>query len=305
MEQPKRWPTILLLIFIQIAWLIVLVIGIVWYIHYRQIRIRPIGVWDIVVISEVSILFTLILAGIYALFILYQRQLTLLRTQIHILQSVTHSFKTPLATMQLYLETITKRELPESTKAELFDGMRTVNQRLKSLVYNFLESARLSSKQRPYIFSTISLPQLFSSYIVNNEVFLKDVELHLHAPDGDTIPVLVDSDAFEMVFSNLIENAIHYSTSSPRVDIKMWKEDKWAFIELSDRGIGIPEEQHKDVFKMFKRLPEGASLWGSGTGMGLYVVKGIIKSHGGNIRVNVVDKGEGTSFKIRLPLARS
>jgi K+-sensing histidine kinase KdpD len=206
--------------------------------------------------------------------------------------------------MQLYLETITKRELPESTKAELFDGMRTVNQRLKSLVYNFLESARLSSKQRPYILSTISLHQLISSYIMHNEVFLKDVELHIHALD-DTILVLVDSDAFEMVFSNLIENAIHYSTSSPRVEIKMWKEDKWAFMELSDRGIGIPEEQHRDVFKMFKRLPEGASLWGSGTGMGLYVVKGIIKSHGGNIRVNVVDKGEGTSFRIRLPLARS
>jgi signal transduction histidine kinase len=139
---------------------------------------------------------------------------------------------------------------------------------------------------------------------MHNEVFLKDVELHIHAPD-DTIAVSVDSDAFEMVFSNLIENAIHYSTSSPRVEIKMWKEDKWAFMELSDRGIGIPEEQHRDVFKMFKRLPEGASLWGSGTGMGLYVVKGIIKSHGGNIRVNVVDKGEGTSFRIRLPLARS
>ncbi len=304
MEQPKRWPTILLLIIIQIAWLIVLVIGVVWFIHYRHIRIRPIGVWDVVIISEVSILFTLILAGIYALFILYQRQLTLLRTQIHILQSVTHSFKTPLATMQLYLETIAKRDLPENTKAELFNGMRTVNQRLKSLVYNFLEGARLSSKQRPYTFSAISLPQLMSSYIMNNEVFLKDVELHIHAPD-DTIPVLVDSDALEMVFSNLIENAIHYSPSSPKVDIKMWKEDRWAFIEFSDRGIGIPEEQHRDIFKMFKRLPEGASLWGSGTGIGLYVVKGIVKAHGGNIRVNVVDKGEGTSFRIRLPLARS
>jgi signal transduction histidine kinase len=303
MEQPRRWPTILLLIIIQIAWLIVLVIGVVWYIHYRQIRIRPIGVWDVVIISEVSILFTLILAGIYALFILYQRQLTLLRTQIHILQSVTHSFKTPLATMQLYLETISKRELPENTKAELFNGMQIVNQRLKSLVYNFLESARLSSKQRPYTFSAISLPQLISSYIMNNEVFLKDVELHIHELDN-TIPVSVDSDALEMVFSNLIENAIHYSTISPRVEIKMWKEDKWAFVEFSDRGIGIPEEQHRDVFKMFKRLPEGASLWGSGTGMGLYVVKAIIKAHGGNIRVNVVDKGEGTSFRIRLPLAR-
>jgi signal transduction histidine kinase len=303
MEQPKRWPTILLLIIIQIAWLIVLVIGVVWYIHYRHIRIRPIGVWDIVIISEVSVLFTLILAGIYALFILYQRQLTLLRTQIQILQSVTHSFKTPLATMQLYLETIAKRELPENTKAELFNGMRTVNQRLKSLVYNFLEGARLSSKQRPYTFSEVSLPQLVSAYIKNNEVFFKGVELDVHAMD-DTIPVLADNDALEMVFSNLIENAIHYSPSSPKVDIKMWKDDRCAFIEFSDRGIGIPVELHRDIFKMFKRLPEAASLWGSGTGMGLYVVKGIIKAHGGNIRVNEVQKGEGTSFRIRLPLAR-
>jgi len=304
MEQPKRWPTILILIIMQIAWLIVLVIGVVWFIHYRHIRIRPIGVWDVVVITEVSILFTLILAGIYVLFILYQRQLTLLKTQMYILQSVTHAFKTPLATMQLYLETITKRDLPEKTRVELLNGMLMVNQRLKSLVYNFLESARLSSNRRPYSFSTVSLPRFISSYIANNEIFLKDVDVHFHPPDEDIL-VCVDADTFEMVFSNLIENAIHYSTSSPRVDIRLWKDERWAFIEFSDTGIGIPQERHLDVFQMFKRLPEGANLWGSGTGMGLYVVKGIIKAHGGTIRVNVKEKGEGTSFRIRLPITRS
>lgn len=304
MEQPKRWPTILILVIIQVAWLIVLVMGIVSYIHYRHIRMRPIGVWDIVIISEVSILFTLILAGIYALFILYQRQLTLLRTQIHILHSVTHAFKTPLATMQLYLETINRRELPEETKAELLTGMVSVTQRLKSLVNNFLESARQSSSRRLYTFSLSSLPLVISSYIMNNEVFLKDVELQIHIKD-ENIPVKVDSDALEMVFSNLIENAIHYSTVSPRVDITMWKDDKWAFIEFSDRGIGIPEEKHRDIFKMFQRLPEGARLWGSGTGMGLYVVKNIIKAHGGSIRVKATDKGEGTSFRIQLPIVGS
>jgi len=303
MEQPKRWPTILLLVIIQIAWLIVLVIGIVWYIHYRHIRIRPIGVWDIVVITEVSVLFTLILAGIYALFILYQRQLTLLRTQIHILHSVTHAFKTPLATMQLYLETINKRDLSEKTKGELLNGMAVVNQRLKSLVNNFLESALLNSSRRPYTFLPVQLPELVSNYLSKNDVFLKDVDIAIQAQD-DNIPVSVDSDAIEMVFSNLIENAIHYSTKSPHVDIKMWKDERWAFIEFSDKGIGIPKEQHRDVFEMFKRLPEGASLWGSGTGMGLYVVKNIIKAHGGNIRVNTSEKGEGTSFRIRLPLVR-
>jgi K+-sensing histidine kinase KdpD len=206
--------------------------------------------------------------------------------------------------MQLYLETITKRDLTEETRTELFRGMLTVNQRLKSLVYNFLESARLSSTRRHYMFSLVSAPEFISTYIANNEILLKDVEIHVETKDDD-IPLSIDADAFEMVFSNLIENAIHYSTASPRVDITLWRDDRWAFMEFSDTGIGIPEENHRDVFKMFKRLPDGASIWGSGTGMGLYVVKGIIKAHGGSIKVIIPDKGKGTSFRIRMPIARS
>ena len=61
----------------------------------------------------------------------------------------------------------------------------------------------------------------------------------------------------------------------------------------------------KDVFQMFKRLPEAMTLWGSGTGMGLYVVKGIIKAHGGKIKVDGTSDKAGTSFLIRLPLART
>jgi two-component system, OmpR family, phosphate regulon sensor histidine kinase PhoR len=301
MKQPRRWPTIVVLIATQIAWLIIVVLGVIWYIQYHHIRIKPIGVWDIVLFIEVSILLILILSGIYVLFILYQKQLTLMRTQMHIISSITHAFKTPLATMQLYLETIKKRDLPEKTREELLDGMLAVNQRLKSLVYNFLESARLSNQYRPYTLSSISAADFIKNYCINHEVFLKDVKLHIQIDNDVTISL--DTDAFEMVFSNLIENAIHYSTSAPRVDIRVWSKDKWAYIELSDMGIGIPRARHRDVFKMFKRLPEAVSIWGSGTGMGLYVVKAIIKSHGGTIQVSGKNKEEGTSFIIRLPVA--
>ncbi|HQI81583.1 MAG TPA: HAMP domain-containing sensor histidine kinase [Deltaproteobacteria bacterium] len=303
MEQPRRWPTILILITIQAAWLIIVIMLVVGYVHYRHIRMEPVGVWDVVVVVEVSILFTMVLAGIYVLFILYQKQLTLMRTQMHIIQSVTHAFKTPIATMQLYLETILTRELPEKTKAELIQGMVIVNQRLKSLVYNFLESARLSSGRRPYTFAVAQVPQLVSEFLDRNEVFLKDMDVRLHTADED-IPIAADAVALDMVFSNLMENAIHYATSLPRVDIRVWKDAKWAFIEFSDTGIGIPKERHRDIFKMFKRLPDAVSLWSSGTGMGLYVVKGIIKAHGGTIHVKSSTLGEGTSFSIRLPLAR-
>ncbi len=101
----------------------IVVVWVIWYVKYRQIRMEPFGMWDVVIVTEVSVLFTLILGGIYVLFILYQRQLSLMRTQMYIVQSVTHAFKTPIATLQLYLETMTARNLPEKTKAELIDGM--------------------------------------------------------------------------------------------------------------------------------------------------------------------------------------
>jgi two-component system phosphate regulon sensor histidine kinase PhoR len=301
MVQPRRWPTIVILIAMQIAWLSIVIIGVIWYIHYSHIRMQPIGVWDIVLISQVSVLSVLILSGIYALFILYQKQLTLMRTQMNIISSITHAFKTPLATMQLYLETIKKRDLPDETKEDLLNGMLAVNQRLKSLVYNFLESARLNYKSRPYTLAAVSALHFIDNYISTHETLLKNVQLNVHVDDD--ISLSLDADAFEMVFSNLIENAIHYSTSPPRVDLRVWRHDRWAFIELSDSGIGIPRERYTDVFKMFKRLPEAARLWGSGTGMGLYVVKAIIKAHGGTIKVSGQNKGEGTSLIIRMPVA--
>ena len=304
MEQPRRWPTILILVAIQTAWIIVVILWVVWYVHYRQVRMHPFGMWDVVIITEVAVLFTLILAGIYVLFILYQRQLTLMRTQMHIIQSVTHAFKTPIATMQLFLETMTKRDLPEQTRSELISGMVVANQRLKSLVFNFLEGARLSTSRNQYSFSVVSAPQLIATYVANHEVFFKNVAIGIHAEE-DHIPISVDADAFEMVFSNLVENAMHYSTTTPRVDIRLWKDEKWAFMLFSDTGIGIPKDRHRDIFGMFKRLPDAVIMWGSGTGMGLYVVKGIIKAHGGTIRVKPTEPGSGSSFSIRLPLARS
>lgn len=302
MKNPKRWPTILIFVTLQIAWLTIVVIWIVWYVKYRTIRINPIGPWDIVIIIEVTVLLLLILAGIYTLFILYQRQLTLMRTQMHFISSITHAFKAPLATMQLYLETIEKRNLPEETKSRLLHGMLGENQRLKSLVDNFLASARLSYSERPYIFSPMSISELLSIFLKGHESLLEEVRINKIIRED--APISVDTEAMNLVFSNLVENAIHYSKDVPKVEVEVWREKNSAFLRFSDSGIGIPKERYRDIFKMFQRLPEAMALWGSGTGMGLYVVKAIIKAHGGTIRVTEGNNSSGTSFLIRLPVAK-
>lgn len=302
MNNPRRWPTIIIFVGLQIAWLSLAIIWIVWYIKYKAIRINPIGSWDIVIILEVSVLLFLVLAGIYSLFILYQRQLTLMRTQMHFISSITHAFKTPLATMQLYLETIEKRDLPEDTKKRLLKGMMGENYRLKSLVDNFLASARLSYSNRPYVLSRVGLSDFLNEFLQRHEALLKEVLVRVDIRED--MDITVDKEAMNLVFSNLAENAIHYSTDVPEVDIEAWQENNWACIRFSDSGIGIPREKYRDIFKMFQRLPEAMALWGSGTGMGLYVVKTIVKAHGGNIRISPGADNAGTSFLIRLPVVK-
>lgn len=303
MEKLKRWPTIIIFITLQVAWIFIVVIGAVWYVRNNAAVVgRPVGTWDIVIMIEGSVLLLLILAGIYVLFILYQRQLTLMRTQMHFISSITHAFKTPLATMQLYLETIEKRELPEETKNRLLKGMMAENQRLKSLVDNFLASARFSYSRRPYVFARTSLSEFMNDFLRRSEHLLKDVDVRVNIREDSDL--LIDKGAMNLVFSNLAENAIHYSTDILRADLEAWREGAWACIRFSDYGTGIPKERYRDIFKMFQRLPEAMALWGSGTGMGLYVVKTIIKAHGGSIRVSPGLEGQGTSFLIRLPVVK-
>ncbi len=300
MQNPRRWPAIITFITLQAAWLSIVIIWLIWYIKINSRRIKPIGAWDIIVIVEVSVLFLLILAGIYVLFILYQRQLTLMRTQMHFISSITHAFKTPLATTQLYLETIKKRDLPPETVNQLLDGMMGENQRLKLLVDNFLASARLSYSKKPYVFSKVEISEFLREFLKTHEVLLKDVDVHIKVHHEMTVSI--DKEAMNLVFSNLAENAIHYSTSFPQVEIEVMREKSWVYIRFSDSGIGIPKEKYRDIFKLFQRLPEAITMWGSGTGMGLYVVKMIIKAHGGNIKVSTGLNDSGTSFLIRMPI---
>ncbi len=302
MKSPRQWPAFTVFISLQIAWVSFVGFLVFGYIKYNAIRINPIGTWDIVVIIEASTLLILILAGIYFLFILYQRQLALMRTQMHFISSITHAFKTPLATMQLYLETIRKRDLPEETKLRLLNGMLGENARLKSLVDNFLASARLSYSRKPYQYQKTSVSAFVNEFLQRHESLLKEAKLltRIH----EDAPINIDPEAMHLVFSNLAENAIHYSNDAPRVDIEAWHEKNWAYIQFSDSGIGIPKEKRREVFKMFQRLPEARVMWGSGTGIGLYVVKMIIKAHGGSIKVTAGSESTGTSFLIRLPVVK-
>jgi signal transduction histidine kinase len=302
MREIKKWPAVLTFVLLQAAWVAIVVIWIIWFVRRHQSLIQGIGPFDIVIIVEGAVLLLLILIGIYVLFILYQRQLTLARTQGHILSSITHEFKTPLATIQLYLETLKKRELSPEMMTKLIDGMMVENRRLQSMVEKFLASANPGYSKIPYYLNATSLKKFVEDFLHKNNGLLEQATVTVDVEDD--VYVKIDSDAMDMAFRNLAENAIRYTKNTPCISIKGFRNGKWTVIEFADSGVGIPEDKRGEIFKMFKRLPEAVSLWSSGTGLGLYVVKQIIDAHGGKIRVDGMrdfSKDTGAVFVIRLP----
>ncbi len=303
MKSIKRWPSILIIIVTQLAWVAIVVLWIAWFVNSHYALIHKLGPWDILILVEGAVLLLLILAGIWILFVLYQKQVTLAKTQTNIMSSITHEFKTPLATTQLYLETMKSRNLPEETTERLIGGMIHENQRLKELVDKFLEGSCLYHGRTPYIFRNMPLKAVLEDFIKRHPVLFENVDIKLVDIDKD-IEVNVDVQAFDIVLSNLTENAIHYSDNSPRVEIRAYKNRSRVCIEFKDFGIGIPKNKAKDVFKLFTRLPEGISLWSRGTGMGLYIVKQTMKAHGGSIKLEKAKAGKGSTFLLCLPLGR-
>jgi len=114
--------------------------------------------------------------------------------------------------------------------------------------------------------------------------------------------VLLDRNSIKTVFDNLVDNSIKYSVLPLEIWIKFKRNSKKIEIEFSDNGIGIPHEEIKKIFQKFHRIYDKDIPNVKGTGLGLYVVKEIIKNHKGKIFAASEGKGKGSKFKIELPV---
>jgi two-component system phosphate regulon sensor histidine kinase PhoR len=101
---------------------------------------------------------------------------------------------------------------------------------------------------------------------------------------------------------NIIDNSIKYCINAPEINILLTSKNNLIVIEISDNGIGIPKDQHSQIFEKFYRVPNGNIYDSNGFGLGLYHVKNIVTKMGGKIRVSSI-KGKGSSFFIEFPLA--
>lgn len=243
--------------------------------------------------------FTLLI-GLWLIHRSYRREMAAARQQSNFLLSITHELKSPIASIQLGLETILKRDLSSEQNNRLSSNALKETNRLNELVNDLLFSAKLEKAYQPE-FETIEVNQFFARLEKDVRNTHPDHTISFSYP-SKPVKARFDRQAITSALTNLIENGLKYNFSDHKnISLECRVEQQKLYIDIADNGIGIPEEERKNIFKKFYRIGNEDTRQTKGTGLGLYIVNEIIKAHKGRITVEPVSSA-GSIFKIVLPL---
>lgn len=243
--------------------------------------------------------FTFTFVSLYS----YYRQKKLSEVTNEFTNNMTHEFKTPISTISLACEALSDPNLhSDAAMREAYISIiNDENERLKNMVSNILQIARLKKGQVKMDVELLDIHELIHKVTDSLALQIKSSNGSLNfALNADDPTVFGDRQHLSNVIINLIENAIKYSIEKPDILINTQLKDKYLMISVTDHGIGIPKKSLGEIFNNFYRVPKGNVHNVKGYGLGLGYVKKIINLHKGKIQVQS-EEGKGSTFTIYLP----
>ena len=248
-----------------------------------------------------TVLLAGVLAGIIAYLTITVRTVNLNRRQSNFIDAVTHELKSPIASLKLYLQTMARRAVDEQQQRHFHRIMLEDVERLDSLINHLLDAARIARDAGPAEEQPVRLDELLRhcSRAACLRYKLPPQSVGIEVP-----PLTLQSQPvqLEILFRNLIDNGVKYGGSPAEVSVRLMRiRDSRATISVSDNGPGIPANQRRKVFGRFVRLGSELERSQSGTGLGLFLVRNVTHSLGGQIRVRDREDGPGTVFEVTVP----
>ncbi|MBA3805762.1 MAG: HAMP domain-containing histidine kinase [Acidobacteria bacterium] len=226
------------------------------------------------------------------------------------INAVTHELKTPIASIRLYLETLQTRAVDEEKRQEFYGVMLADSDRLLNTVEQVLRAGQTGQRRRQLNATMIDL-----GVMARESVELARTRYHLPASslqftelfnNGERAVVEGDEDELRAAVSNLIDNAIKYSDQEVKVSVEVETDDeRHAVVRVRDSGVGIPKAQLKRIFGRFYRVPGLVMSRVKGTGLGLFIVRSVVKKHRGRVFAESAGLGQGSTFTIQLPRAQA
>jgi two-component system phosphate regulon sensor histidine kinase PhoR len=214
--------------------------------------------------------------------------------------NASHELKTPLTSIRGYAERLADMKMPDHAVSAV-DAIVVNARRLQALVEDLLELSRIESGSVPLRPEPVDLAELVRRLLRDLEPRLRAGELQLDVEAATDTRVWADRHAVEQVLGNLLDNAIKYTPSGGRIDVRVRPGPGLRLrVSVTDTGIGIPRKDLPRIFERFYRVDPGRSRALGGTGLGLAIVKHLVQAMGGQLGVES-QPGHGTRFWVDLP----
>ncbi|MES2004062.1 MAG: ATP-binding protein [Bacteroidota bacterium] len=251
-------------------------------------------------IGEGSTFLALILLGAVFVYRATRRQIKLAQQQQNFMMAVTHELKTPIAIVQLNLETLQKRKLDEDKQQKLISNTLQEANRLNTLCNNILLASQLDAGDYRPSKEEINFTDLVEGCVDDfknrfpQRTITEEIQERVYL-NGE--PLLL-----QMLVNNLVDNARKYSPKEMPIVVSLTEARQLVTLTITDMGQGIPEAEKKRIFDKFYRSGDESTRKATGTGLGLYLCRKIAASHKANI--SVTDHlPSGSSFAVTFQLS--
>ncbi len=248
-------------------------------------------------------LFLVLIAGLILNTIFLVREVRQNERQDSFLNAVTHELKTPIASIRLYLETLQRRDVSAAQRHEFYSIMLSDTERLLGTVEQVLKAGEVGQRVRGHVRLRFSLDE-----IVRDSIRTTLQRYHLDEPaieftkSAQEMVTIGNPEDLRIAVLNILDNAVKYSPQGPHIRVRLSAEgEAWILLSVRDEGLGIPQAHLKRIFKRFYRVPTRNVFKVKGTGLGLFLVRSIVRQHGGDVFAESAGEGQGSTILLQLP----
>ena len=295
------------LVLVVVLTVLAVTLAVGWYILVFS-DARPVAAelttldWLLLILG--TVFFLLIIVGLVLMCIWLVREMRLNQRQRAFLDAVTHEMKTPLASLRLHLDTLERHDPDADRRRQFLGRMNEDLDRLDRTVDHVLRTARSEEPGPRPLGERIALAALLPECIndIRGRHHLPEDAVHLEVQGNSE--VRGDPNELSVVFRNLLDNAVKYSPAPVEVRVGISNTaDRRVRVEIADRGIGIAPRELRKIFQRFYRAGRDVQRKAVGLGLGLFIVRNLVRRHGGRVVALSEGSGRGSRFLVTLRLA--
>jgi two-component system phosphate regulon sensor histidine kinase PhoR len=252
----------------------------------------------------IGLLTIVLIIGVWFVYRNIRKEVEIAQIKSDFVSNVSHELRTPLSLISMFSETLEMDRIKtDKKKKEYYSIISQEANRLGKIVNSILNFSKMEAGKRQYNFVDSYLNDVAENIYRSYKFHLEQKGFTFNLVKDETIPIIkIDEEAVSEAIVNLVDNAVKYSDLKKEIMIRTGIENNFAYVEVEDKGIGIPAKDQKKIFEKFFRVSSGNVHNVKGSGLGLSIVKHIVDAHKGKVELNSV-VSKGSKFRLMIPLS--